>query len=372
MRKQIILMVAFIFIYTAVQAQTIKRIDRQVKPVSFDLHGTAYIGFVDLSNEAFAPALAAAATDGFLPVYFIWGQNGDVLYGVLVIPSEKKSVYPPDIVLTQYSVYNGNITGNTIKFRLEGEEDLDIEGPISGDILESGNKISLYMQIPILGRFDIGDIYRCNQTNKFSGQYLGSGHLLGGSAAATNNVMVGILIQGYQMNFTAYMYDPDYPDEPYTFTGTASFNPVNGAFQFSGNPAFEEPDISGTIANGVMNMSISLVDGSSATATAYFFGQEVPKKAKLKKPKPASIEAGKQTKIRIKHRYGMIGSLISVANANGGAPSTDGIVIRKYSMGSKLFEIWLDVPKNTNGSFSVIMDSPNGKTAKSKRTFEIN
>ena len=137
-------------------SQEARRSRRIPSPTGVNLHGKAYMGFVDLSDKPKLAPRIAATTDAFLPTYIVFGQTDNVLYGAIVIPSENEENSAPaeatDIILAEYAIIEGNVNGNNITFSVDEIEDLDLDGPVSGTVQDGGNKIGLYINYPILGR----------------------------------------------------------------------------------------------------------------------------------------------------------------------------------------------------------------------------
>jgi hypothetical protein len=347
----------------------------KAQPPGYSLHGKTYMGFMDLSDNPLLAGKPAATTDAFLPVYFVFGQYDDKIYGALVIPSEEAGSAPPaqatNIILEQHSIIEGEMDGGEISFRLDDMEEMELDVPIVGKILEAGNKISLSATVPILGKIPLVDIFICNEDQYLSGQYLGTAQWATPSAPALNNFMIGVLVQGTKFSFTAFVYDPENPNERYTLTGEGVCNPNNYTFSFDGNAANEEPDVEGKIQNGVITLTMDFGDDYAATATLNFFGDTKHKKPKLKPPKPKNVTAGKVTKVRVKHRNALMGSLVEVA-APSAAPPNGAIGITRYDYSSTYFDIWLDVPAGASkGKYYINLTGPDGKTATSKKPFIV-
>ena len=365
-RKALASMVALLLLPAGfVWADDYKTADREASPAGVNLHGKAYMGFLDLTPlDSPGPA---ATTDAYLPTYFVFGQNANILYGALVVPSEPESSSPPvvytEIILRQYDVIQGQVDGSEISFNLDKSADLGLDGPFYGTVKGGGSSIDINIQVPFLGKIGLGTIYLCNQSDYLSGQYLGSGQIIGAPPPAANNVMIGVLVEGTEITFTAFLFDPAEPTKPYTVTGEAQYNPNTGALTFDGNAARDEPDVTGTIADGVVSLHIDFTDGTEATATLYFFYDKKCKKPKLKKPRPKAIKAGQVTRVRIKGRFLLMGSLVSVSPA--------GPCITRYSYAPKYTDVWLDVPAGTTGQFTITLTGPNGKTATAKKKVKI-
>ena len=350
--------------------------ERKAEPTAVDLHGKTYMAFIDMSDNVITPPPPVGTTDAFMPTYIVFGQYGQVLYGNLVIPSEAiETDAPPadgtDITLECYSIIQGEVNGGTISFSLDQMEELGLQGPIYGDVLLGGEKIEFYVKLPFIGRIDLGDGYLCNQNDHFSGQYLGKGAMTAAPPEVANNVMTGMLFQGTKVTFTIFLYDPEVPDEPETFTGEAQFTPATGALLFDGNAARGEPDVTGTLANGILDLHFSFVDGSQATAQLHFFGDFKKKKMKAKLPKPKTVKNGQVTKVRIKHRYALNGSFVKVDPLESGAPALDTVGITRYDYQAKYIDVWLDVPQGASGKWTITFIGPDGKTVKAKKPVTV-
>ena len=334
------------------------------------------MAFIDMSDNVIAPPPPVGTTDAFMPTYIVFGQYGKVLYGNLVIPSEALDTEAPpedgtDITLMSYSIIQGEVDGTSISFSLDEMEELGLQGPIYGDVLQGGDMIEFYVKLPFIGRIDLGDGYLCNQDDHISGQYLGKGAITAAPPAVANNVMIGMLFQDTKVTFTAFLYDPEVPDEPETYTGEADFNPQTGELLFDGNAARGEPDVTGTLADGVFDLHFSFVNGLEATAQIHFFGDFKKKKMKAKIPKPKIVKKGKVTKVRIKHRYALHGSFVKVDPQQSGAPALDTLAITRYDYEAKYFDVWLDVPQGASGKWTITIVGPDGKTAKAKKPVKV-
>ena len=367
-RKALASMVALLLLTAGLaRADDYEVADREAAPAGVNLHGKVYMGFLDLLESYLDSPGPAATTDAYLPTYFVFGQNANILYGALVVPSEPESSSPPvvytEIILRQYDIIQGQVDGSEISFNLDESEDFGLEGLLYGTVNGGGSSIDIYVKVPFLGDIELGTIYLCNQSDYLSGQYLGSGQMIGAPPPAANNVMVGVLVEGTSFAFTAFLFDPAEPTKPYTLSGEADFNPNTGALTFDGNAARGEPDVTGTIADGVVTLNFDFPDSAEATATLYFFYDKKGKKPKLKKPKPKAIKASQVTRVRVKGRFLLMGSLVSVSPA--------GPRITRYSYAPKYVDVWLDVPAGTTGQFTITLTGPNGKTATAKKKVKI-
>lgn len=348
--------------------------DKNPTPPAIDLHGKAYMGFIDLSDDAYVSVSPAGTEEAFLPVYFIWGQSGNVLYGGVVVPDETKKSSPTDITLRQYSIVQGKVeSSTTISFTLDEIEDLGLYGTVKGDVQKNGKKINLYMQIPILGKVEIGDIFICNEKKKVSGQYLGTGDIVGPAASKANNAMIGLLIEKKKMSFTAFLYDPAKPKQPYTWTDQAKYNPKKGKFTYDGDESEGIPDVTGTISKGSLSMKMDLVNGSTAEGKLYFFSDRKAKKSKLKKLTPTEIPADETTKVRIKHVNVLIGSLVCLEKNSGVSASAESeeVKIIRYDYFSKYIDVWLDASDKAKGKYDISLVGPDGKTASASKTVSV-
>ena len=349
--------------------------EEKVKPAGFNLHGKTYFGFINLDSELGTPAFPSANTDALLPTYIVWGQSGTTLYGALVIPSEDPNVppgSPTNIILKHYGIVEGKVDGNKIEFNMSDEE-LRIEGAkAAGDILDGGKKINVYVDFPFFP-FEIGDIFLCNEDKRLSGFYLGPMTAKSVSPSAkVNNMGVGILIEGTKMTFTLYAYFLDKPNEPYVFSGVATFKPGNNTFTFDGNPAQGEPDANGSIKDNKMKINATFPGGSKASATLYFFEDKKNKKPVFRIPKPKKIKAGQETKVRIKHKNGLKGSLVTVAPSGGVSASGAGDVkITRYEYIGKFMDVWFDVAAGAGGTWYATLVRPDGKEARAKKPVKI-
>ncbi len=330
-----------------------------------NLDGFVYMGIIPVNEQGPDPS-----AESRLPYYFAFGQEGNSLYGSVVLADSEKLSAPPakpvNITLTQWAIVDGEISGNEFTCGLVDTDGKDLGFGLRGEIKNGGDQIDLYITYTV---FEIGPfyIYRCNNDGEYySGIYVGQGDFTDTAPAEDiNNILLGVLVRDNgKMAFTSLLYDPANPGERYNFFDEADdFDPETGIFVFEGDKSLDEPDVDGYIGGGVIDLVIEGVDGSKAEATLYFF-ETNNKKMKLKKPAPKKVAKGKDTTIKLKHRYALRGAHVSQNNP--------GVRINWYRYYSKYLLINLDVDSKASGKIKLSVTSPLGRKVLAKKQIRIN
>ena len=350
--------------------------DLEPAAARFNIDGKSYMGFMSV-NIGGNPDPAGQY---LFPIFMIFGQQGDNIFGTTVVPDLNIGLGAPELTGFKFetlSLRNSVVKGKRFKIDMFDSETKTLHETVTISVRNNGNIKSI---VPVAGGKKITVVLQpCIGANRrMSGQYLGNAWIEGFSAPSSiKNATMGVFIQGASMTFAYILFEPSLSTETFFGSGVAVFDPATNTFSYQEETSDGTVTATGSIVNGKLDISLTIPVGApgsarpplnvNAAATLYHFGDSKQVKPRLKSVAPNTVSAGANQTVKIKHKNASPGSLIRIRKHTGNKGSDpDPLYIKGYYWSEKEFEVELSVASGVSGKVFFKVDNPNGRKSKGK------
>jgi hypothetical protein len=322
------------------------------------LDGMGFMSLVPI-NEEFMPDPQG---EMLIPVYSVFGQQGNRLSGSMV-SVDANALFPEAPALPEIKLDADDFTAGIVKGkRFSMIALLDLGGQImplrmKGKMLSSGI-IKVTSNIPS-GKLKINMIPVNYDGTYISGLYVGAVGPAGASAPVLNNMLVGVIQGANSATFAVYYFDAEGLKGG---VGEGVIDPDTGAYTAMMMSATGMFEMSGAVGDGAFTCSFQSPDGAMA-GMANFFGIAKAKNPKAKRLVPASVKPKNEVLVRLKHKFCVPGTLVTIPNGTKGDVD---VYIKQYSLAGKFFRLVLSIDQGFSGDVNFKLLNPNGRSVISK------